>query len=696
MTPLRALLALGLLTGLYLLCLVLVIADIGLVVLSVETSITLGRPLQGNAALLLMATIPTLWALYGVFTLRAPSGPEPGSLPVEPDQAPALWAVVRGLAAEIGTRPPAEIRLVAEVNAKVTEETAFLGLVGGTRRLYIGLPLLAGLSADELRVVLCHELGHYAHAHTRLGAITYRGHLALRETLNRVVMLQSPAVGGRRPHVNPMISWVWWPFLGYASLYFRLSSAVNRRQELQADAAAARIVGTEVAAEALRRFLGVLPVAWSAFTARCLDPMRARGCVPDDPLAVFAAMAAGPGRPRELEERLEARLERDGAPGTGRAWKYDSHPSPARRLRALAALGGPARVGERDPRPSAERFPCRPPASPDVRRCLMPDLPGGTAVLPWREWLELTAETLATEPARRLVRAVHQVGGPTRPALETALDLLGSGAGGRLAACLSVLSPVAEGGGPEEDDGDGDAGRLESALFALVGQALVARGRARWEMPWPGFCHLVWTERGARAAGGVTVERLREVVGAAAAGGLAEAERLRLYLGVLGVDPGAWLSQDAEGARQSGAPSETMTVPAAADPATREEDRKRLVVGLASIGFVAVLFLLTAVPSPFAGKSAPIPGSRPWVVLPTPMTVPTAPMTFREGLWQGVSPSPTRLPGLDLPDLHRYEHRYDRRVGRLPVPLWKPPRLKGLRRLPAPRRFRNPPAGKRR
>lgn len=689
MILLRALLALGLLAGLYLLCLLLVIADLGFVVLSVGTSITLGRPLQGNTALLLMATIPTLWALYGVFVLRAPSGPEPGSLPVEPEQAPALWAAVRELAAEIGTRPPAEIRLIAEVNAKVTEETAFLGLAGGTRRLYIGLPLLAGLSADELRVVLCHELGHYAHAHTRLGAITYRGHLSLRETLDRVAMLQSPAVGARGPRMTPMVSWVWWPFLGYAALYFRLSSAVNRRQELQADAAAARIVGTEVAAEALRRFLGVLPVAWGAFTTRCLVPMRARGCVPDDPLAVFAAMAAGPGRQSALEERLKAELEKDGASETRRAWKYDSHPSPARRLRALAALGGPARVGERDATPSAERFPCHAPASPDVRRCLMPNLPADTVVLPWREWLELTAETLAAEPARRLVRAARQVGGPARPALETVLDLLGSGAGGRLAVCLSGPSPAGEGGPGEVPEEDGSAGRrrLEAALFALAGQALVTRGHARWEVSWSGPCRLVWTERGARAAGDVTVERLREVVGAAAAGGLAEAERLRLYLGALGVDPGAWLSQDAEGARRRGASAETMTVSAAADPATCEENRKRLVIGLVSVGFASVLFLLTIVPPPFARESRPIPGLRPGVVLPT---------TFREETWPDAGPSPTRLPGLDLPGLYRYEHRHDPWVGRLPLPAWKPPRLKKLKRLPTPGRFRHFPVRKRR
>ncbi len=92
------------------------------------------------------------------------------SVLLTPGDAPGLWAMVTELATRVGTRPPDEVRAVAEASARVSEECRFPGLLAGTRRLYVGLPLLIGLTADELRAVICHELGRYARGHTRIGA----------------------------------------------------------------------------------------------------------------------------------------------------------------------------------------------------------------------------------------------------------------------------------------------------------------------------------------------------------------------------------------------------------------------------------------------------------------------------------------------------------------------------------------------
>ncbi|MDH6580893.1 hypothetical protein [Kitasatospora sp. MAP5-34] len=70
-----------------------------------------------------------------------------GSLPFDRTQAPALWHMVDELVERIGARPPSEIRLFVDANAAIVERTALLGLLGGTRTLYIGAPLVITLNA---------------------------------------------------------------------------------------------------------------------------------------------------------------------------------------------------------------------------------------------------------------------------------------------------------------------------------------------------------------------------------------------------------------------------------------------------------------------------------------------------------------------------------------------------------------------
>ena len=60
---------------------------------------------------------------------------------------PRLWAEVRALAESSAPGAPDEIRLLPEVNAAVEEQTQMLGLVRGRRTLYLGAPVLMGLTA---------------------------------------------------------------------------------------------------------------------------------------------------------------------------------------------------------------------------------------------------------------------------------------------------------------------------------------------------------------------------------------------------------------------------------------------------------------------------------------------------------------------------------------------------------------------
>lgn len=247
----RAVLAIAMLLGVY----VLAAAVVGALALGLYELVAHGFT---GAALLKLGIITLLVTVAigrGLWAgLRHRDGEQPGVVLPEQDQ-PRLWGEVRHLAEQVGTRPPDEIRLVPDVNAAVSESSRWLGLVPGARRMYVGVPLLTGLSLRQMRSVLAHELGHYSGRHTGLAGVTYRG----QESLLRMI-----------GHLGPD-SWVGRIFKVYARLYIAVANTVNRRQELEADEFSARLAGKGVAISALRE-LPAIDAAWSFFLHNYVGP----------------------------------------------------------------------------------------------------------------------------------------------------------------------------------------------------------------------------------------------------------------------------------------------------------------------------------------------------------------------------------------------------------------------------------------
>ena len=86
----------------------------------------------------------------------------------------ALWACIRQLASQAGTRAPGRLYLVPDVNAAVWENSGSLGLIPGQRQMMVGVPLLMALTPAQLDAVLAHGLGHYGNRDTRLGGLVGR------------------------------------------------------------------------------------------------------------------------------------------------------------------------------------------------------------------------------------------------------------------------------------------------------------------------------------------------------------------------------------------------------------------------------------------------------------------------------------------------------------------------------------------
>jgi Zn-dependent protease with chaperone function len=524
---LRALLAVSMLVSMYLLALTVVLVSLVAVfgpLAAGGDSVTDVRLSSTDASM----ALPVVFAVvFGVFSVSRSTGTVTGSVRVARAQAPELWEQLVRLAGEVGTRPPTELRLVASANAEVSEEAPMLGLLGGRRCLYLGVPLLMGLSADELSAVLCHELGHYAGRHARLTTVTYRGAVALERTRDRLRLSLTGLSMARLP-----MSVLYRLLSRYAAGYQRISLAVRRQQEIEADATAALIVGPGVTADALRSVYA-LTLAWKHFLANYLEPVRREGFLPADLFELFGQLLHDPQyqllltelscaptpvapSPRDTHPPLSERLRRlDRPEHRPRRPALAERDSAAAAAPAIGLLGG-----------GAERLLGR------VQRQLYATAPAGAVRLSSARWMETTAEIRVEASGQELLRATGRLAQTSVPSLDTLLDVLERDREGELAARIGRTRPGAD---PGEEAYD----RLGSAVLALVGQALVIGGQARWQLSWTGPVRLDTDES--------LLLHLQQLVRSAVRHP-DEVDRLRLALVLAGVDLAV-----APGARSSGA-----------------------------------------------------------------------------------------------------------------------------------------------
>jgi Zn-dependent protease with chaperone function len=160
---------------------------------------------------------------------------------VRAHEAPELFALVGEIRRELAAPRVHQVRFVGGFTAALAQVPR-LGLLGPHRNtLLIGLPLLQGLTPDEARAVLAHELGHLSRRHGRLGGWAFRG----RETWARV---------GFALEASRWTSLLFGAFLRwFAPRFDRATFALAQAHEFEADRASVRIAGPESTASALAR-----------------------------------------------------------------------------------------------------------------------------------------------------------------------------------------------------------------------------------------------------------------------------------------------------------------------------------------------------------------------------------------------------------------------------------------------------------
>lgn len=252
-------------------------------------------------------------------------------------EEPLLFALVTRIAKSLGAPEPKRIDVDCQTNASAGFGGVLGGLVGGDLVLTIGLPLVTGLSVQELAGVVAHELGHFTQGTgMRLSYVvrSINGWFA-RIVYERDDWDESLVRGCEEENSLAGIlylaricvwlsRWVLWllMMIGHA-----LSCFLLRQMEIDADLNATRLVGTECFAASSRR---VLMLATAANHADLLTLISWKKCghVPEDLSALTAALADGISREDALKVETELMKKKTGL--------FDTHPAHADRLASAA------------------------------------------------------------------------------------------------------------------------------------------------------------------------------------------------------------------------------------------------------------------------------------------------------------------------------------------------------------------------
>lgn len=147
--------------------------------------------------------------------------------PLPRNEAPDLWKLTDEVAARIGTRPISQIYCRPEMLVAVNEKGNLLFRIFGIskRCLYLGLGALPEMTQGQLRSILAHEYGHFAHRDTAGGGIALQVHSVIADI---VISLKSE---GMATWTNP----AWLFVFGYHFLFWYITLGATRWQEVLAD-----------------------------------------------------------------------------------------------------------------------------------------------------------------------------------------------------------------------------------------------------------------------------------------------------------------------------------------------------------------------------------------------------------------------------------------------------------------------------
>ncbi|MGA3265856.1 MAG: M48 family metallopeptidase [Verrucomicrobiota bacterium] len=303
----------------------------------------------------LFAGVVVLFFMFKPLFAGRPKRAQP--LALNPADNPLLYAFIAKICDVVRAPAPKRIDLNCDLNASASFRHGWRSLAGNDLVLTIGLPLAANLSARELAGVIAHEFGHFAQgAGMRLSYMIrsinfWFARVAYeRDAWDEALENWSNEVRDGRV---ALLVWfiqiaVWLSRLVLKLLMLIghiLAGFMLRQMEYDADAWQIKVVGSETF-EATHRKLATLGAAMDGTFQQIRLRWKKERRLPDN----LSEMV------RQVHENLAPNILQkiDDTLGFRRTTLFDSHPSPADRIRRARMAGEPGIF--HDDRPASSLF----------------------------------------------------------------------------------------------------------------------------------------------------------------------------------------------------------------------------------------------------------------------------------------------------------------------------------------------------
>ena len=282
----------------------------------------------------LFAGVVVVFFMFKPLLAGRPKRAQP--LALNPSDNPLLYAFIAKICDAVGAPTPQRIDMDCDLNASASFRRGFRSMAGKDLVLTIGLPLAANLSTRELAGVIAHEFGHFTQgAGMRLSYII----ITINHWFFRVAYQRDAWDEALENWANEVedgrvaiIVWtvqiaVWFSRTLLKLLMFiglLIAGFMSRQMEYDADAYQIKLVGTETF-EATHRKLAGLIVAMGVTDRQILARWKKSGQLPDNISELVRQNYEG--LPLEALQKIDDQL------GFHRTGLFDSHPSPADRIR---------------------------------------------------------------------------------------------------------------------------------------------------------------------------------------------------------------------------------------------------------------------------------------------------------------------------------------------------------------------------